>query len=700
MLVSGRDRKTGRTFSLIILLIVLISMTASADRTKRNPWADKPNIIIVFTDDHGYTDLGAYGIDEQVDTPQMDALARNGAIFTDAYCTAPQCMPSRVGLMLGQYQNRVGFRTNADDYLPLTAPDGSPVLTIADRLRAQGYTTGMVGKWHIGINTTPKGQYPGAKADYEPRGRGFDEYWEGPINNYRANFTLQGQKIPHQTVSDKRNRIDVQTEAAQAFIRRNHSKPFFLYLAYFGPHIPRIAKNDPYYLNYPTPDYPHYEAWEEDIRRQGLALVKAIDTGVGRVMSTIHQYPGLEERTLILFTSDNGSPHKLGNTALRKSNWTGSDNIPLRGEKGSLWEGGIKVPGWAYWKGQIAPGTIIREPVITLDFAATALALAGGGESSELDGQNIARLLRQSGDFIRQSPFFWSYSQEMAVRKGDWKLRLRSDAKYLFNLAQDPNELVSLTQDYPDKVAELEAEMAAYEASLPPSGQGKLGLEGVGDARMGYVTGAVVGTASDPRYVTPQSAPQATAYPQALLGLPLLPIDSDGDGKFDSEELTLGRDPLDAGDFGFEFNTDGDFEDWDVKIEAGQEDFLDDPAVSAGFLIGENVEGNRGQFENHSFRFLGDTVPKIKVRVRSPHADGLVFRWATSSHNGFAQERTLTVSYSSGGFQEVTINLAHRPDWQGQTITKMRLNPCNKPSSFAVDWIRADTSHPDTVRNR
>jgi len=223
-----------------------------------------------------------HGIDANVDTPTLDNLATNGALITSGYTTAPQCVPSRAGLITGRIQNEFGLRENGDAPLPLTET------TIADRMKVLGYKTGHVGKWHLGTG-----------AAYQSGARGFDEYWNGANNNYLANFDLSGNTIPEQTINDTRNRVIVQGEAAEAFIDRNYTNTFFLYLALYGPHLPRISTNDSYYLNFPAVDYPNYDDELDDIRRQGLALIKAIDDAVDGVMKKPREH-SIEEDTLIL----------------------------------------------------------------------------------------------------------------------------------------------------------------------------------------------------------------------------------------------------------------------------------------------------------------------------------------------------------------------------------------------------------------
>jgi uncharacterized sulfatase len=299
-----------------------------------------PNVIIIYSDDHGYTDLGAYGIDSHVDTPNMDTLARGGALMTSGYSSAPQCRPSRCGLMAGRIQNEFGFSENQADsgegtgampriYPAGTDMAGQPLLTIADRMKALGYVTGFSGKWHCGSNDDPEGKY-------DPRGRGFDEYWVGNLIPAYANIDLDGKSIPHQKITEWpagiQNRVILQGKYAEAFIERNRKEKFFLYFPIFGPHVPTISQNDPYYTEFPKVDYPHYDDAQDDVRRQGLALLKAMDDSIGGVLQKLRDL-GLEENTLILFAGDNGAPTKLrtGRGTPDVNGWNGSCNVPMRG---------------------------------------------------------------------------------------------------------------------------------------------------------------------------------------------------------------------------------------------------------------------------------------------------------------------------------------------------------------------------------
>lgn len=488
--------------SLAIMTLVSLNAQTSAHGADKK----KPNIIIIFTDDHGTTDIGLHGIDPNVDTPNLDTLAAGGALMKAGYASSPKCVPSRAGLMMGRIQNEVGLVINNDGPLKLNDLSGKPIIILPQHLKKLGYTTGHVGKWALGI---------------PPSQRGFDDYYDGANENYTINYDLNGKSVPQQKVTDMRNRVVVQGDAAAAFIEKNHDKPFFLYLPLYGPHLPRISKDDPYYLDFPKLDYPNYSDELDDIRRQGLALVKAIDHSVGVVMKKLRQH-GIEENTLIFFTSDNGGAPKFGKgmgNKKRLATSDGSENVPLRGEKGTLWEGGIRVPMLAYWKGSIPAGLVIEEPVWTLDLTATSIIAGGGTLSPEMDGVDLLpRLINGASSVKRDKPLYWDHQPSVAIRKGDWKLKRDGTQDYLFNLAEDPFELVNLRYKNPEKHAELYKDLMAWRETLPAEGRSRLGNP-YGQA---YVDGAGVGVGIDSRYKIPYQDAKAAAYP-AMIQTPNAP---------------------------------------------------------------------------------------------------------------------------------------------------------------------------------
>jgi len=451
------------------IMHVLAAVIVAAVAVTR-PAAAKPNIIVIFTDDQGYADLGCQEMLQDLKTPHLDRLAADGVRCTSGYVTAPQCVPSRAGILAGRYQQRFGVDHNGKGPLPLSER------TIADRLRAAGYVTGMVGKWHLDPNHTchdwikanlpdapagPKAKgvhIPGPlRAKYLPESRGFTDYFCGNINRYRTNFKFDGTSTKPQDVTHSRFRLDVQSDAAVAFIDRNKDKPFFLYLAYFAPHVP-LEATEKYLERFPG-EMP-------ERRRYCLAMMSAIDDGVGRILDRLEQH-GLHENTLIMFISDNGAPLKIQKEdrpiSYRGGAWDGSLNDPWMGEKGMLTEGGIRVPFLVTWPGTIPAGKTYEQPVISLDVGATALALAGLPATPELDGVNLIPHLTGTNTAPPHEVLFWRFWNQTAVRKGKWKyLQAGGEKKYLFDLESSEHETKNLIKEHPAIAAELEAALQAW----------------------------------------------------------------------------------------------------------------------------------------------------------------------------------------------------------------------------------------------
>jgi arylsulfatase A-like enzyme len=439
--------------------------------------AEKPNIIVIFTDDHGYADLSCVGTEKDVKTPHLDRLAAEGVRFTDGYVTAPQCSPSRAGLLTGRDQNRFGFNTNGQGPLP------ADELTIANRLSTAGYVTGMVGKWHLDVARNDKKfidhHAPGTGSllerlkqipanvinRYHPHDRGFQETFFGPINHYSATYDLKGNRFKElRTVRTEGDRLDRQSDAAVQFIDHHHKKPFLLYLAYFAPHVPLASTQK--YLN-------RFPGVMPTRRRYALAMISAVDDGVGRIMDRL-QHHGIDENTLIFFIGDNGAPLKLTmedqSMKIKGGAWDGSKNTPLNGEKGMLAEGGIRVPFLARWKGTIPGGQVIKTPVISLDVAATACAMAGLRRPDTLDGQNLLPMLTQK-KLLAERTLTWRFWGQTAVREGDWKfLKMGSQQSFLFNLANDPGESKNLIKEHPELAARLEKRAVTWAKDLKPAG--------------------------------------------------------------------------------------------------------------------------------------------------------------------------------------------------------------------------------------
>jgi arylsulfatase A len=418
--------------------------------------AGKPNFIIVFVDDLGYNDLSSYGA-SHIETPNIDRLAAEGIRFTDFYAQNV-CGPSRAALLTGSYPVRVAEPGNRKNQHTVLHPRE---VTIAEVLKQQGYATGCIGKWHVAGNGG--GEHgPGTgpyRAELMPNAQGFDYFFGTPAHNgttreldrWQTELIRNEQVLEHNTSMDTITKRE--TEEALAFVRKHRDEPFFLYLAYNMVHVVLGA----------TPEF-------RGSSRRGLYgdSVQEIDHGVGELLNTLDEL-GLDENTLVVFTSDNG-PWVEGH--LREH---GGSAFPLRGFKMTTWEGGARVPGIMRWPGKIKAQQVSSEIVSTLDFYPTFAALAGAKIPVErqLDGIDVSPFLLGRRDTSGRDTFFhyaWTYLQ--AVRRGGWKLVLPRPANppwtswygrmtdavetpELYHLAADNSELNNVAAQYPAKVAEL-----------------------------------------------------------------------------------------------------------------------------------------------------------------------------------------------------------------------------------------------------
>lgn len=412
--------------------------------------AERPNIIVIFTDDHGYADLRCQGVFGDMKTPNIDALAAGGVRMTDGYVTAPQCVPSRGGLLSGQYQNKLGLESNTEFTTPGGLDGFNRALTIAERLKKAGYATGMAGKWHLG---------PGNKIiDH-----GFDKvFYKNSNAPGIANIDLEGNDAPLGKEETGMYHLDACSTVACSFIERFKDKPFFFYLAYRAPHVP---------LDPPKKYLDRFPGKMPERRRKALAMLSAVDDGVGRIMETLREHQ-LEERTLIFVISDNGAPLKIHKEDAPGNGpgWDGSLNDPMNGEKGMLTEGGIRTPFLVYWKGTVPGGQVYSNPVISLDVAATANALAGLPDDPVLDGVNLIPYLRGEKKDAPHEVLFWRWSGQAAIRKGNWKYLTGGGRKYLFDLKSDQEEKNNLLQQHPELAKSLHADLEAWSQTLQPPG--------------------------------------------------------------------------------------------------------------------------------------------------------------------------------------------------------------------------------------
>jgi len=404
----------------------------------------KPNIIVIYTDDQGYADLSCQGVVDDIRTPHIDRLAGDGVRMTAGYITAPQCVPSRAGLIAGRYQQRFGVESNRS---PLDGFNSQK--TLGQRLKSAGYATGMTGKWHLGPAE-------------EIVAHGFDEVYCTQGRRPWANVDLDGNPVAAGVADHTPYHLEANRAAACAFIRRHRAEPFFYYMAFRAPHVPLDAPKK--YLDRFPGKMPHR-------RRQCLAMMSAVDDGVGAVRKTLRDC-GIEEHTLLFFISDNGAPLKIHKRDAPGGGpgWDGSLNDPLNGEKGMLTEGGIRVPFVVTWKGRLPAGRVCEHPVISLDVTATAVAAAGLAPDPALDGANLLPNLTGEVSDPPHEALYWRWIAQSAVRESKWKLLRGGDREYLFDLEADKEEKHNLIAQHPDVARRLRAKLDAWAGDLDPPG--------------------------------------------------------------------------------------------------------------------------------------------------------------------------------------------------------------------------------------
>lgn len=386
-----------------------------------------------MVDDLGYADLGIHGCKE-ITTPNMDSIALDGVRFTNGYVTAPVCAPSRAGLLTGRWQDRFGFEDNPSPGCQWGLPVEEK--TIAERLKAQGYTTGIFGKWH-------QGEKPG----FRPNDRGFDEFYgflSGMHSYVQANDPQWGPILrgTEPVALDKYLTQSIADECV-GFINRHKEKPFFLYAAFNAPHIPGEVPQA--YLD-------QVPQMQDPVRRTYLAMVRSLDDGVGAILEALRKN-SLENKTLIIFFSDNGG------AIMKEAAANGASNNPLRGGKCELWEGGIRVPFFMRWPEHIPAGRVLDEPVISLDVLPIALSLAGAQPDPSLDGANILLWAEGKAPAPVRKPFFWKFYNQVAAREGDMKFLGQDYGKKLelYDMKKDISEARDLASALPDRATRMKA---------------------------------------------------------------------------------------------------------------------------------------------------------------------------------------------------------------------------------------------------
>jgi len=403
----------------------------------------RPNIIVIISDDMGYADIGCQGC-KDIATPNIDSIAQNGVRFTNGYVSCPVCSPTRAGLATGRYQQRFGHEYNTGPPpgglreqvgLPLTE------VTIANVLKSAGYVTEAVGKWHLGM-----------APHFHPFKRGYDEFF-GFLHGGHSyidpgvgtwNPILRGTE----QVDEKSYLTDAFSREAVAFIESHHDERFFLYLAYNAVHTP---------MQGPERYKDSFKHITDSKRQVYAGMLTAMDEGIGKILAKLREL-GIEKDTLLFFINDNGGPTPAN----------GSDNSPLRATKGTMYEGGIRVPFMVQWPGHLKGGRVYEHPVISLDILPTAAAAAGAEPPKDrrIDGVNLLPYLMGRAKGVPHEILFWRRGQDHAVRKGKFKLVEAGNGSELFDLFSDVGEARNLSEERPELLKELKQAYVRWDSDM------------------------------------------------------------------------------------------------------------------------------------------------------------------------------------------------------------------------------------------
>ena len=429
--------------AFLIVCLLLHGISFAQDDTR------KPNFVLILADDLGYGDLGITG-SKQIHTPNIDKLAEGGVLFSNAYVSGPVCSPSRAGILTGRNQVTFGHMDNLNRVQPGydVEYNGLPLTetTIATRLGKLGYSTGIIGKWHLG-----------EAHKFHPLQRGFDEMWGytgGGHDYFSSKPDGKGYQSPiecnYKTPQPITYITDDKGDECVDFIKRHKNEPFFLFASFNAPHTPMQATES---------DLELYKHINDKKRRTYCAMVHRLDINVGRIIQALND-EGLTENTLVVFLSDNGGPCWIN----------GSVNAPFNGKKGTLMEGGIHVPFIMNWKGKLPEGIGYESTVLSLDLAATFFDLAGGEITDDIkfDGINLMPyLLGETTDLPHES-FNWGFTESVAIREGNWKLiRLPDRLPMLFDLSKDVSEQNNVALENLEITESLLKKVGQWDVMLP-----------------------------------------------------------------------------------------------------------------------------------------------------------------------------------------------------------------------------------------
>lgn len=428
-------------------LVALLLLTASPLAAQSTDAGRAPNVVMILMDDLGYGDIGSYGVPD-AKTPNIDRLAREGVRLTDFYANGANCSPTRAGFVTGRYQQRAGIeyplgmlRSDSTFGLPPSATS-LPAL-----LKTRDYSTGLIGKWHLGW-----------KPEFSPRRHGFDEFW-GMLGGHADYYDKTGEFGWHdlyqddQPVTDTTYLTDAITAHANDFIERHRAAPFFVEVAYNATHWP-----------FQRPGLPADARRRGDNLRDGtradyVAMLESADRGVGRLLATLDRL-GLARNTLVIFTSDNGGE------------WL-SRNAPLFHRKSTLWEGGIRIPALLRWPARLPAGVVSRQVGITMDLTATILAAAGVAPPAEYRPEGIDLVPLLASRRTTERTLYWRSTlparPQRAVRVGRWKYLKDGGHEFVFDLARDPGERRDLIQTESARLPEFRRLVAAWEADVDSS---------------------------------------------------------------------------------------------------------------------------------------------------------------------------------------------------------------------------------------
>jgi arylsulfatase A-like enzyme len=422
--------------------------------------SQRPNLIYIVCDDLGYADLGCYGgreADFGAVSPNIDRLAAGGVKFTQGYSNSPVCSPTRFALITMRYQYRLRgameepINSRSKGSTTLGLPPEVP--TLPSLLKKTGYHTALIGKWHLG--------YP---PSFGPLRSGYDEFF-GIMAGGVDYFTHCSSSGEHDLYidEDEHHEVGYLTDVlSQRAVDHVHlraadakaGKPFMLSLHYTAPHWPWETRDDAHVAPEVAKNLFHLHGGDVQSYRR---MIHHMDEGIGKLMAALRE-EGLEENTLVVFTSDNGGERF-------------SDSWPLVGGKMDLTEGGIRVPWIAHWPAAIAPGTVSTQHCMTMDWSATLLDAGGGQPDPDypIDGVSLLPVLREPAQHFER-PLYWrmNHRGQRALREGDWKYLQVDGHEYLFNINKDERERANLATREPERLERLRAQWLAWDASMPP----------------------------------------------------------------------------------------------------------------------------------------------------------------------------------------------------------------------------------------